>query len=448
MRFVPRITLFWRVFISIWVAMAVTVVAGNVVTHTLQDRERAAIERQAGLRDVAMQALAFRRDGDGGSLWRYLKSEGQQLDLHLRLIEVDQNDEDLPKVIRERLESSGWYHLKPAVIPVSDDYQLVAWPRKGAEGWLDARLYRWLELLLAFLIITLACWLVASRVSRPLKHMESTARDIAGGYTDLRVSPNIATRRDEIGALATAFNGMTERLCYLLERQKHLMRDISHDLRTPLARQRVAIELASDASIDEEMLASILRQNERLEAMTAQILTLYSVSEQGGDIQREAVQLIHVLNHVLGDAADYAEQRGVDCRLTVMPDSERVLALGDPNLLQRAFDNVLQNALDHTPPGRQVSISLKTLNERLVVDITDEGPGVPESTLGHLFEPFYRADKSRGGKGWGLGLAIARDILGLHDGQIEASNAVTGGLAVRLSLPIFHRNARPPGGTD
>ena len=163
--------------------------------------------------------------------------------------------------------------------------------------------------------------------------------------------------------------------------------------------------------------------------------------------QREAVQLIHVLNHVLGDAADYAEQRGVDCRLTVMPDSERVLALGDPNLLQRAFDNVLQNALDHTPPGRQVSISLKTLNERLVVDITDEGPGVSESTLRHLFEPFYRADKSRGGKGWGLGLAIARDILGLHDGQIEASNAATGGLAVRLSLPIFHRNARPSGGT-
>lgn len=435
-----RITLFWRVFISIWVAMAITLIAGNIATHTLQDNERAAIERQAGLRDVAMQALAFRRNDDGGGLWRYLKSEGQKLDLHLRLIEVDRNDEELPQVIRERLESSGWYSLRPAVIPVADDYQLVAWPRKGAEGWVDARLYRWLELSLAFVIITLACWWIARRVSRPLKHMESTAREIAGGQTDLRVSPKIATRTDEIGALATAFNGMTERLCYLLERQKHLMRDISHDLRTPLARQRVAIELASDGSVDEEMLASILRQNERLEAMTSQILTLYSVSEQGGDIQRESVQLLHVLNRVLADAADYAEHQGVDCRLAVMPDSERSLVLGDPNLLQRAFDNVLQNALDHTPPGHAVTISQKTVNDRLIVDITDEGPGVPESTLGHLFEPFYRADKSRGGKGWGLGLAIARDILGLHDGQIEAFNGNNGGLVVRLSLPVFSRN--------
>ncbi|TGN40145.1 sensor histidine kinase [Marinobacter confluentis] len=435
-----RVTLFWRVFISIWMAMAITLVAGNMATHALQDRERAAIERQAGLRDVAMQALAFRRDDDGGSLWRYLKSEGQRLDLHLRLIEVDQNDEELPQVIRERLESSGWYSLRPAVIPVADDYQLVAWPRKGAEGWVDARLYRWMEVLLAFVIITLACWWVARRVARPLKHMESTAREIAGGHIDLRVSRKIASRRDEIGAMATAFNGMTERLCYLLERQKHLMRDISHDLRTPLARQRVAIELASDASADDEMMASILRQNERLDAMTTQILTLYSVSEQGGDIQREPVQLLHVLNRVLADAADYAEHRGIDCRLTVMPDSERTLVLGDPNLLQRAFDNVLQNALDHTPPGNPVSLGLKTVGQRLVVDITDEGPGVPSSALGHLFEPFYRADKSRGGKGWGLGLAIARDILGLHDGEIEAFNGDRTGLVVRLSLPVFTRN--------
>lgn len=254
MTFRPRVTLFWRVFISIWVAMVVTVVVGNLVTHALQDRERAAIERQAGLREVALQAMTYHREGDGGRLWRYLKSEGQRLDLHLRLIQVDENDEELPRIIRERLESSGWYQLKPAVIPVSGDYQLVAWPRQGAEGWIDTRLYRWLELLLAFVIITLACWWVARLVARPLKHMESTAREIAAGHTDLRVSGRIASRRDEIGALAKAFNGMTERLCYLLDRQKHLMRDISHDLRTPLARQRVAIELASDSGGDEELL--------------------------------------------------------------------------------------------------------------------------------------------------------------------------------------------------
>jgi signal transduction histidine kinase len=417
--------------------MAITVIAGNIATHTLQERERSAIERQAGLREVAMQALAFRRDDDGGSLWRYLKSEGQRLDLHLRLIEVDQDDEELPKVIRERLESSGWYHLKPAVIPVADDYQLVAWPRKGAEGWVDARLYRWLELSLAFVIITLACWWVARRVSRPLKHVESTARDIAAGHIDLRVDRKIASRGDEIGALASAFNGMTERLCYLLERQKHLMRDISHDLRTPLARQRVAIELASDGSVDEEMLASILRQNERLDAMTGQILTLYRVTESGRDIEREPVRAVDVINRVLRDAADYAEHRGVDCKLVVSQESAGASVLGDEGLLQRAIDNVLQNALDHTPPGKAVHLGVKVSGDWFSLIIRDEGPGVPEDLLGHLFEPFFRADKSRGGKGWGLGLAIARDIVAAHDGNITADVGESGGLRVTVRFPLF-----------
>lgn len=432
-----RITLFWRVFISIWMAMAITLLAGNIVTHILQDRERSAIERQAGLRDVAMQALAFRRDDDGGSLWRYLKSEGQRLDLHLRLIEVNQNDEELPQAIRQRLESSGWYQLKPAVIPVADDYQLVAWPRQGAQGWMDARLYRWLEVLLAFVIITLACWWIARRVSRPLKHMESTAREIAGGDIGLRVSRSIAARSDEIGALATAFNAMTERLCYLLERQKHLMRDISHDLRTPLARQRVAIELASDGGVDDEMMASILRQNERLEAMTGQILTLYRVTESGGDIEREPLTVISVINRVLQDAADYAEHRGVDCKLLASPDSAGACILGDQGLLQRAIDNIMQNALDHTPPGQAVNLQLEVTDNWLELVIEDEGPGVPEDLLAQLFEPFFRADKSRGGQGWGLGLAIARDIVSAHDGRITAALAEPGGLRVTIRLPVF-----------
>jgi len=343
----------------------------------------------------------------------------------------------LPGIIRDRLESSGWYQLKPAVIPVATDYQLVAWPRQGAEGWMDARIYRWLEVLLAFVIITLACWWVARLVARPLKHMESTAREIAGGYTELRVSGRIATRRDEIGALATAFNGMTERLCYLLDRQKHLMRDISHDLRTPLARQRIAIELASESGADEDLMASILRQNERLEAMTGQILTLYQVTEAGGDIAREPIKPIALLNRVLHDAADYAEHQRVDCKLMASRESAGVSVLGNEGLLQRAMDNILQNALDHTPPGKTVKLSVSTDGEWVRLAVEDEGPGVPEEFLGQLFEPFFRADKSRGGTGWGLGLAIARDIVAAHDGQIEARIAESGGLRVAVRLPLF-----------
>lgn len=433
----PMFPLFWRIFLSIWLAMAVTLVVSNVATRTLLDRERQAIERQVGLRDLGLEAIRIRENDGRGDAWRFLRAQGENLELRLILIEQDDGDDKrLPASIRERMKS-GWYPQKPAVIDVAEGYQLVAWPRVNGEGWLDPKFFRFFELGLAFVLISLACWWIARFLSRPLKHMESTARQIADGKTGLRVSDGIARRRDEIGQLATAFNAMTEQLCSLLDRQKHLLRDISHDLRTPLTRQRIAIELASDSGADEQLIASILRQNERLETMTSQILTLYRVAEQGADIEREPVKPVRLINQVLGDAADYAEHQQVDCLLAATEDSAGVSVLGDAGLLQRAFDNVLQNALDHSPPGKRVQIRTRITDGWMTVDFEDEGPGVAPELLPHLFEPFFRADKSRGGKGWGLGLAIARDIVHAHDGKVLATVSESGGLRVRIQLPVF-----------
>ncbi|MBW4933984.1 sensor histidine kinase [Marinobacter sp. F4206] len=427
--------LFWRIFLSIWLAMAVTVLVSSLATRTLLDRERQAIERQVGLKDLGLEAITIRETEGRGDAWRFLRDQGRRLELRLILIERD-DDERLPSPIRERMKS-GWYPQKPAVIDVAEGYQLVAWPRVNGEGWLDPKFFRFIEMGLAFVLITLACWWIARFVSRPLKHMESTAQRIAGGNTDLRVGDDIARRRDEVGQLATAFNAMTERLCSLLERQKHLLRDISHDLRTPLTRQRIAIELASDGGADEQLIASILRQNERLEAMTSQILTLYRVAEQGGDIEREPVKPVKLINQVLRDAADYADHQGVECTLLATDQTAGVSVLGDAGLLQRAFDNILQNALDHTPPGKRVQVRSSVADAQVTVDIEDEGSGVSAELLPHLFEPFFRADKSRGGKGWGLGLAIARDIVAAHDGEISAAAGKSGGLRVTVRLPVF-----------
>ncbi|KMQ75799.1 sensor histidine kinase [Marinobacter subterrani] len=428
--------LFWRIFLSIWLAMAVTVVVSNLATRMLLDREREAIERQVGLRELAEEAIDIREAGDRSGAWRFLRDEGERLELYLVLIEQDEKDGKLPSFIRDRM-NSGWYPQKPAILDVGDGYRLVAWPRIHGSGWLDPKFFRAIELGLALIMISLACWWIARLVSRPLRHMETTARAIAGGENTLRVSGRIAKRRDEVGQLATAFNAMTERLCNLLERQKHLLRDISHDLRTPLARQRVAIELASEAGADEDLMASILRQNERIEAMTGQILTLYRVTEAGGDIAREPLKPVRVINRVLQGAADYAEHQGVDCRLVASPDSTGTSVLGDEGLLQRAIDNVLQNALDHTPPGRAIKLAVSVSEGWLSLVVEDQGPGVPEELLPHLFEPFFRADKSRGGAGWGLGLAIARDIVSAHDGEITAAIGESGGLGVTVRLPVF-----------
>ncbi|MEC7816869.1 MAG: HAMP domain-containing sensor histidine kinase [Pseudomonadota bacterium] len=433
---VNALPLFWRIFLSIWLAMVVTIVASQLASKYLLERERQAIERLVGLQELAREALTIRETQGRGDAWRFLKAEGDRLDLHLLLVEKEEGQDQLPQSIRDRIRS-GWYPHKPAVIGFDDAYQLVAWPRAGSDGWLDPRLFRIGEWLLAFLMISLACWLIARMVSRPLRHMEGTAQAIAAGDTSLRVDPRIASRGDEVGLLAAAFNAMTDRLCQLLERQNHLMRDISHDLRTPLARQRVAIELAADSGADESLMDSILRQNERLEAMTGQILTLYRVSEKGSDIEREPVKPMRVVNQVLVDAADYAEHQGVDCRLQADETARNVSVLGDAGLLQRAIDNVVQNALDHTPPGKSVHVHLGRDGRQVVVSVTDEGPGAPDDMLPNLFEPFFRADKSRGGTGWGLGLAIAKDILAAHEGQIRAHNQPGSGLTVTMTLPLF-----------
>lgn len=432
--------LFWRIFLMIWLAMSLTVVVSNLTTRELIDRERLSIERQEGLRDIGAEAVSIRQDQGRGATWRYLKDQGQALDLHLLLITEDRIESDdgeaLPKELQDRM-GAGWYRQRPAIIELDEGFRLVAWPRASGEGWLDPHLFRWLEWALGFVIVTLACWAIARRLSKPLGHMEATARTIAEGDTSLRVADRIANRHDEIGALARAFNAMTDQLWALLERQKHLLRDISHDLRTPLTRQRIAIELVSNGQADPDLMASILRQNERMEVMTSQILTLYRLSEQGADIAREPVRLVSVLNQVLREATDYAEHRRVDCRLTAPRDCQSVTVLGDSGLMQRALDNVLQNALDHTPPGQTVAIRLSRQDGKVRCDIADNGPGVPEQTLSKLFEPFYRGDESRAGQGWGLGLAIARDIVRAHDGEIFASRGANGGLVVSLIWPVF-----------
>lgn len=426
----------WRIFFLIWFAMALAVVLSNVAIQEWASRERAQLEQRDDLAQIAQEAIDLKESGDRRQAFRMLREAGERERLHLFLMEGDDMRRGIPGGLRDRA-GPGFQPQRPAVIEVAQGYRLVVWPRAGGDGWLDPRLFRSFELGLTFILITLACWWIARRISRPLRDVEETARAIANGDTDLRVRDAVANRRDEVGALAQAFNAMTDRLCQLLERQQQLLRDISHDLRTPLARQRVAIELARDSLVEPDIMDSILRQNERLEAMTAQILTLHRVGARGQPMAQEPVKMAVVLNEVLRGAADYAEQNRVDCQLEVAEDARNATVLGDASLIHRALDNVLQNALDHTPPGRVVSLHLMAAGRWLTCEIADQGPGVPEADLPNLFEPFFRSDQARGGQGWGLGLAIAHDIMQAHDGRITAQNGSSGGLVVRLDWPVF-----------
>ncbi|MGQ7274167.1 sensor histidine kinase [Marinobacter sp. V034] len=428
--------LFWRIFLLIWIAMAVAVVASNMALHELSRRERVQLEQRDDLAQVARQAAELKASGDRRGARDILHRIGERESLYLILVDSDEQENTKPGRFGKHLRH-GFPPQRPAVIDAPAGYRMMIWQRGDSSGWLGPRMLRSFEMAMTFLMITLACWWIARHISRPLRKVEATAQAIAVGDMSLRVDDAVANRRDEIGALASAFNAMTDRLCTLLSRQQQLLRDISHDLRTPLARQRVAIELAGDAGHDADLMATILRQNERIEAMTSQILTLYRLSEKGQAIAREPVRFVRVLNDVLQGAADYAEQRSVDCQLTMDEDARKATVLGDSGLIYRALDNVLQNALDHTLPEHKVHLNLTVEAHSLVCTIRDEGPGVASEDLVNLFEPFFRSDQARGGQGWGLGLAISRDIMQAHDGQIDAVNSDMGGLEVRLSWPLF-----------
>lgn len=435
------VPLFWRIFLMVWLAMALTLAAGQLVSRLLVAQEQQAMARQLGLYELGLEALALSQSRGSDVARQFLRAQGRSLGLHLILAAPEASGDagrsrNLPASVQNRMDSH-WFALKPAVIELADNYRLIASPRGKSAGWLAPGFLRAINAGFAVVLISLACWLIARRLSRPLKTMEATARAIAAGDKSLRVDPKVASRRDEIGALAKAFNAMTAQLWGLLERQQQLLRDISHDLRTPLARQRVAIELALDDGGDSTLLNSILRQNERLEAMTEQVLTLYRLAAQGEQFAHQPVAVMELLNAVLQDAADYARGRDVQCRLNASEPAIHTLVLGDAGLLHRAFDNILQNALDHTPPGQAVTVEVKIADNRLLIEMTDSGPGAPEAALEHLFEPFYRSDQSRGGSGWGLGLAIAKKVIEAHDGQVSAANASGGGLLVQVQLPVF-----------
>lgn len=285
----------------------------------------------------------------------------------------------------------------------------------------------------AFLVVLF----LAYRTSQPLQKMAAVARSMVSGQAAQRMPSGVTNRRDENGDLAQSFNRMADSVSTSLERQRLLLGNVSQDLKTPLARQRAAIERMEGGDSNPVLVAIIERQNARMNAIVQDILAFNQLDDDAGDGGYEAVNMVSVVNQVLGHATDYAELRRVDCRLEMSDSARDVLVLGDRTLIHRALEKVLQNALDHSPPGQVVAVRLENTASEMTCTIADKGPGVSEDAMSMLFEPFYREDAARSGDGLGLGLAIAHSIMRAHDGRIEAENGTQGGLVVRLCWPVF-----------
>ena len=311
----------------------------------------------------------------------------------------------------------------------------------GRPGWASFLPYDLGVRALAWLVLGgLGCYLLARYITAPLTRLRRATRRLAEGDLSARVGSERHRRRDEREDLGRDFDRMAERLETLVAAQRRLLSDISHELRSPLARMNVALGLLRQRGVEDpdRMIARLETEADRLNRMIGDLLTLSRLESGRPGSRTESVDLGGLVAEIADDARFEAGARRCDVRL-ICP--ALVLATCEPGSLRSAVENVVRNAVRHTGEGTSVEITVERRADagspEAVIEVRDHGPGLPEDQLERIFEPFYRVDdaRARDSGGTGLGLAIAKRAVTQHGGRIQAAAAAGGGLLVTIRLP-------------
>jgi signal transduction histidine kinase len=297
-----------------------------------------------------------------------------------------------------------------------------------------------LELLLMLFAAAL-CFLIARSLARPLEQLSDAARRLGEGDLDARAPRS--KRVDELGDLTRAFNDMADHLSQQLLAEKEMLANISHELRTPLARIRVVLDLAGEEETSGPLrryLSEIVRDLGEIDRLVEDVLCAARLdltarrAGSGTPLRPQTVSAARLVGAARARLESAHPKRALRCE--VAPSLPEFL--GDPSLLRRALDNLLDNAHKYSPPDTTITLSARLGEGGVVFDVQDQGPGIDADDLPRLFEPFFRADRSRNRStgGLGLGLALVKRILDAHRGRVEISSHPGAGTTARLWLPL------------
>jgi signal transduction histidine kinase len=450
--------LFWKIFVSFMIAMTITSVGAVYVTYRIVSRPLTQTDFEGRSEIITEVSAALARGGERG-LKTWLRENLRPAPGIVLLVTNERGDEllgrpmpsEVARLLRTRPPSrrpdrppnftpvqltptitdqrtGEVYDLRFETAPVGF-YGILVWPGT-----------RVAVLSIALIAAAVVSIMLARYLSSPIVRLQKASRSLAAGALDTRVGAPVTRRGDEVGRLARDFDAMAERIQALVVAKETLLRDVSHELRSPLARIRMALALAERRAGEASRpdLARIEREAERLDALVGQVMTLTRLRTTD-EPRRDVVRL----DTLVGEIVDDARFECPDAKVEYAPAREISLR-GDADGLKSAIENVVRNALTYGDRSKPIEVRLEDGADAVTVRVLDRGPGVPDAELERIFEPFYRTDKSRDHRqdGQGIGLAITSRVTELHGGRVTARNRAEGGLEIAIELPLGNAKAR------
>jgi len=436
-------SLFWRILASFWLAIALVAGLSILLGHML-NQDAWILSRHPGLNTLAAEwTQTYETQGEEAAQ-DILEQRKRQYHIDVQVLnetgdpvvrgtfprraaafEARQNNDDrrLPwRRLTDEItsEKTGDTYLFIYRIPHPE---LDAWHRESLLWPLSA-------LGIALVVLTLFSLLVTFSITRPLSRLRGAVHDLGQTTYQQNSLAKLANRRDEFGVLATDFNRMGARLQSLIGSQRQLLRDVSHELRSPLARLRIALALAERANPEEreKLWPRLTRECDRLEALISEILVLARVDADNASAEEVD------LNALLATLQKDAQLSSPEQTVRLQAESQMNLK-GWPTMIERAVDNLLRNAQRFNPSDQPIELQAARQGERIVISVRDHGPGVQAEHLSQLAEPFYRAP-GQTAAGHGLGLAIAKRAAERHGGTLTLANHPQGGFVASLELPL------------